>query len=119
HSTLSARHPIDDLVMCVIEDADVVGAGHLKELHKCKLTLQLATHSHRNYAAAGSMKSCDLRNWILFRDFTEIVAVVVTFDEQTGDPVPENRGCFFAQSCERRDQNNFLNFVMRRKIQRH
>src|SRR5438093_10376347 len=103
--------------MRVVEDADVVCAFHREKFHERKFTLQLATHSHWNYVVVGSMKNCDLRNWILFRDFTEIVAVVVTFDEQAGDPVPENRGCFFAQRCKRRDQNKFVYLLTRRKLQ--
>src|SRR5689334_6971796 len=116
-STDGARsiHPINDLVMAVIQDGDMVGLFNSEEFDKWKLTRQLTPHSNRNYFVIRPVKDRNPRVRVTLLCFRQVRAIVVTLAQQPRDPSSEDRRRFFTQGRERRDQYDALDVMARRK----
>ena len=105
--------------MRVIEHADVICVFHGEEFHEWKFARELAPHPGWNYFVFGAMKNRDPGGEIALRHVGEIRSVIVTLDQQTRDPAAEDAAGFFSKGCERGDQNNFLEAMIGREVERN
>ena len=113
--TRSVQSPLGRSLTLVLPDEAVEPALALLEREFAR---ELASHSDRNYLIARAVKNCEARGRIESRHFRQVCPIVIAFDEQSCDPAAQHRGCFLSKRCERRNQNNLLDTMMRCKIER-